>query len=106
MITPDVPLTETMFYILMTLHKPMHGYGITQEISALTKGRVQLGAGTLYGALKTMNERQWIQPVGPSAGPRNKKEYMITDAGRRIFEREVARLREALDNAGKLEEQT
>lgn len=104
MIGADIPLTESMFYILMVLHKPMHGYGITQEVASLTGGRVVLGAGTLYGALKTLKDRQWIELTGPVSGPRNKKEYVITEAGRRIYHREVGRLREAVHNAEMLEE--
>lgn len=104
MITAESPLTETMFYMLMVLHEPMHGYGITQRVAALTDGRVELGAGTLYGALKAMRERHWIEPLGPSADPRNKKEYIITEQGRRVYQREVERLREALRNAERLEE--
>jgi DNA-binding PadR family transcriptional regulator len=45
------PLTESMFYILLSLLQPNHGYGIMQQVEERTKGRVALGAGTLYGAL-------------------------------------------------------
>jgi DNA-binding PadR family transcriptional regulator len=43
-------MTETIFYILLSLHRPMHGYGIMQNAEQLTGGRVVMGAGTLYGA--------------------------------------------------------
>ena len=46
MIEREIPLTEAMFYILLAVRKPNHGYGIIQEIEELTKGRVVLGAGT------------------------------------------------------------
>ena len=36
----DSPLTEAFFYILLALRKPNHGYGITQEVSEITGGRV------------------------------------------------------------------
>lgn len=36
----DLPLTESTFYILLALHHPQHGYGITQEVEAMTDGRV------------------------------------------------------------------
>ena len=104
MVSPDIPLTETMFYILLVLHQPLHGYGITQAVAGLTGGRVSLGAGTLYGALKVMNERDWIELRGPASGPRNKKEYVITEKGREVYAREVERLREALRNAEELED--
>ena len=49
----NTPLTEAIFYILLALRKPNHGYGIIQEVEALTAGRVVLGPGTLYGAIQT-----------------------------------------------------
>lgn len=45
-------LTESIFYILLTLQEPMHGYGIMQRTSAMSKGRLILSAGTLYGAFE------------------------------------------------------
>lgn len=42
----DTPLTEAVYYILLALRKPNHGYGIIQEVERLTGGRVMLGAGT------------------------------------------------------------
>ena len=43
-------LTETTYYILLSLYHPQHGYGIMQETQQLSGGRVRLAAGTLYGA--------------------------------------------------------
>ena len=44
-------LTEAVFYILLSLNQPRHGYGIMQETERMSGGRVHLAAGTLYGAL-------------------------------------------------------
>jgi DNA-binding PadR family transcriptional regulator len=89
-------LTEAVFYILLSLMRPMHGYGIMQNVNDLSRGRVALGAGTLYGALNTLVEKGWIIP---SAGAsERKKEYAITPAGRRAVETELIRLRELLEN--------
>ena len=43
-------LTESVFYILLLLHKPAHGYALMKDIAEITAGRVNLGAGSLYGA--------------------------------------------------------
>ena len=43
-------LTEGVYYILLSLMEPMHGYGIMQNVEQLSKGRVKLAPGTLYGA--------------------------------------------------------
>ena len=53
-------LTEAVFYILLSLDTPLHGYGIMQNVERLSGGRVRLAAGTLYGALATLTERGWI----------------------------------------------
>ena len=57
-------LTEAVFYILLSLDAPLHGYGIMQNVERLSGGRVRLAAGTLYGALTTLTERDWIKAVG------------------------------------------
>lgn len=99
----NIPLTETIFYILLSVRRPNHGYGIIQEVEKLTKGRVTLGAGTLYGAIQTMTARGWIRIYSAETDSRKKKEYVITEQGRRIFEEEKMRLRELLSNAALME---
>ena len=59
MFEKDLPLTEAVYYILLALRKPNHGYGITQEVQELTGGRVILGAGTLYGAINILVEKNY-----------------------------------------------
>lgn len=100
----DMPLTEAFYYILLALRKPNHGYGIIQEVQELTRGRVVLGAGTLYGALQTLQKREWIELYSLDTESRKKKEYVITPLGRQAFDREKARLEELLNNAKRMEE--
>ena len=101
----ETPLTEAFFYILLALRKPNHGYGVIQEIEQLTGGRVVLGPGTLYGALQTMQKREWIRIYSQDTESRKKKEYIITDLGREAFEAEKSRLEELLSNAKLMEEE-
>ena len=63
-----------------------------------------LGPGTLYGALQTMQKRDWIRIYSQDTESRKKKEYIITDLGRTAFEAEKSRLEELLDNAKLMEE--
>ena len=79
-------LTEVTFFILLSLYTPKHGYAVMQFIEDSTKGRLTLGAGTLYGALNSLQEKGWIAPFGDSAG--RKKEYLITTQGKEIAEKE------------------
>lgn len=99
----NIPLTEALFYILLSVRKPNHGYGIIQEVERLTKGRVVLGPGTLYGAIQTMTSKGWIRIFSEETDSRKKKEYIITDLGREIFAEEKKRLAELLDNAALME---
>lgn len=95
----DNPLTEAVFYILLALRKPNHGYGIIQEVQELTNGRLTLGAGTLYGAIQTLQKKDWIQIYSVDTESRKKKEYLITDRGKEVFREEQRRLKELLHNS-------
>ena len=95
----DNPLTEAVFYILLALRKPNHGYGIIQEVQELTNGRLTLGAGTLYGAIQTLQKKDWIQIYSVDTESRKKKEYLITDRGKEVFREEQRRLKELLQNS-------
>ena len=55
----SIALTEAVYYILLSLCSPLHGYGIMQRVEEMSAGRVKLAAGTLYGALNTLKERGW-----------------------------------------------
>ncbi|SFE44540.1 PadR family transcriptional regulator [Trichococcus pasteurii] len=95
------PLTESMFYILLSLLQPNHGYGIMQQVEERTKGRVALGAGTLYGALNTLLEKKWITLHSQDDTSRKKKEYLITALGKEVLNEEIARLGELFENGRK-----
>lgn len=99
-----MPLTEALFYILLAVRKPNHGYGIIQEVNEITNGRVILGPGTLYGAVNSMLSKEWIKLFSEDKTSRKKKEYLITEKGRDVFCEEVERLKELVKNAGKMEE--
>lgn len=88
-------LTEAVYYILLSLVQPLHGYGIMQQAEALSGGRVRLAAGTLYGALSTMLERGWIRALA-TVGDSRRKEYVITETGMAVLRGEILRLRELL----------
>lgn len=102
----NIPLTEALFYILLSVRKPNHGYGIIQEVEQLTGGRVTLGPGTLYGAIQAMTAKGWIRIYSAETDSRKKKEYIITDLGKSIFFEERRRLQELLDNAGLMEKES
>jgi len=94
-------LTEAVYYILLSLITPLHGYGIMQNIEALSSGRVRLAAGTLYGAINTMLEKGWIRAL-PGERDSRKKEYLITDMGMDVLNCEIVRLNELLSNGNRI----
>lgn len=94
---PNPALTEAVYYILLSLQEPLHGYGIIQNVDKLSGGRVRLAAGTLYGAINTLLDKGWIRALENEADSR-KKEYRITEAGLDVLKAEVRRLRELLEN--------
>ncbi|MDW7739060.1 MAG: helix-turn-helix transcriptional regulator [Bacillota bacterium] len=93
----NIALTEAVFYIMLSLFKPLHGYGIMQNVAELSSGRVNLAAGTLYGALNTLLERGWIKAL-PGKSNSRKKEYIITESGKVAVNNELFRLRELIKN--------
>lgn|GEM_PF-77570 len=95
--TDKIALTEAVYYILISLYTPLHGYGIMQNIMKISDGRVNLAAGTLYGALTTLQEKGWIMALEDSDNSR-KKMYEITDVGKVVVDAEIKRLEELLNN--------
>lgn len=98
---PQLALTEAVFYILLSLQKPLHGYGIIQNVGELSNGRVKLAAGTLYGALNSLVDKGWIDAL-PENPESRKKEYVITASGLSVLKEELARLSELVDNGKRL----
>ena len=93
----NMVLTEAVYYILLSLWQPLHGYGIMQKVMTLSDGRVNLAAGTLYGAINTMLEKGFIRSVESDESSR-KKEYIITQSGKDAVKNELERLRELIRN--------
>lgn len=92
-------LTEAIFYILLALQEPLHGYGIMQKTSSFSKGRLVLSAGTLYGAISNLLVKGLIAPAGESAETDGRRKlYVITDAGKSVLIAELDRLEELVNN--------
>ena len=72
------PMSEAMYYILLALLHPVHGYGVMQRVRELSGGRLVLGPGTLYGILTRMHTEGYIR-LESAEGRR--KVYAITEAG-------------------------
>ena len=85
-----LPLSESTFYIMLVLVKPIHGYGIMQKVEALTDGEVSIGPGTLYGAFSTLEKEGLIEMVREED---RRKYYALTKKGRETLRAQLMRLK-------------
>lgn len=97
----NIALTEAVYYILLSLIEPLHGYGIMQKVKELSNERLVLSAGTLYGAINTLLDRGWIKQLF-SADESRRKEYVITADGLDALNSELQRLRELVANGERI----
>ncbi|MBQ9981528.1 MAG: PadR family transcriptional regulator [Oscillospiraceae bacterium] len=95
LIKKHLPMTETAFYILLSLNTPRHGYGITKFVGELTENRIKLGSGTVYGTLTKMQKDGLIDVYDDSD---KKIIYEITDTGREILKAEINRIKLVYSN--------
>lgn len=84
-----LPLTETVYYILLSLLKPAHGYIIMQTVEDLSGGEVRMATGTLYGAIENLLKLKYIKQVESEDARR--KVYLITEEGRDILTQQYER---------------
>lgn len=94
-----LPMSETLFYIFLSLHEPRHGYGITKYVSQLTEGRVKIGYATLYGALGKLQKSGLICIFDESD---NRITYELTSRGKALIKAEIARVRKQISDADEL----
>lgn len=91
-----LPMTETAFYILLVLKKPLHGYGIILSVDELTDGRIRIGAGTIYGTLSKMETDGLIASAGIVE---RRKLYEQTELGSQLIKEEIKRLNQLVEHA-------
>lgn len=92
-------LTEQMYYVLLALVEPGHGYAVMERIGQLSHGRVQVGPGTLYTLLGRFEKEKLIALVQEED---KRKIYRLTSEGRGVLEREYERLRRQAEDGAAL----
>ena len=87
-------MQEATFLILTALAtESQHGYGIITDVRALSAGRVQLKAGTLYAALDRLRADRLIEVDREEiVDSRLRRYYRLTPAGGESLAAEAARL--------------
>lgn len=95
MIKKYLPLSESAYYILLSVYEPKHGYGIIQHVAKITKGRVNLGAGTIYGSISKFEKDKIIALAGEEE---RRKLYQLTPVGKALLQEEIERISELYHN--------
>jgi DNA-binding PadR family transcriptional regulator len=79
--------------LLSLAEQPRHGYSILKDVEQLSRGRVKLSTGTLYGALRRLLDNAWIERIEEDGSPRDRQPHRLTSRGRRSLQLEVQRLK-------------
>lgn len=88
-------LTEQMFYILLCLQNECCGVDIMKIVSDMTQKRVVVGPGTLYTLLDNFVSQGFITQTNIE---NRKKNYIITESGKEMLEKEYSRLHKLTDD--------
>jgi PadR family transcriptional regulator, regulatory protein PadR len=74
--------------------QPMHGWAIAQRIKQVSNDVLKINQNALYPALHRLEEQGWLKSEwGESESNRRAKYYLLTKAGRKRLEDEVAQWR-------------
>lgn len=96
----DHALPPAEFRVLLALLDGVrHGHGIKLDVRARTDGRIDMGPGTLYGAIKRLSRRGWIEEVESpegEGGDGRRRYYRVTAEGRDAARGEIGRMQELL----------
>jgi DNA-binding PadR family transcriptional regulator len=84
-----LPLTESTYYIILTLIEPLHGYAVMKKVEEISKGSVNIGPGTLYGAFTLLEKEELIVKVKEED---RRKSYVLTPKGKKVLMKQIKRL--------------
>jgi DNA-binding PadR family transcriptional regulator len=84
-----LPLTESTYYIMLTLVEPLHGYAVMKKVEEISKGTVKVGPGTLYGAFTSLEKEELIVKVKEE---NRRKSYVLTPKGKKALMNQIKRL--------------
>ncbi|GAA0179966.1 PadR family transcriptional regulator [Clostridium sediminicola] len=82
-------LTDSTYYILLTLVEPIHGYGIMQKVQELSQGQFIIGPASLYTIIKKLLNADLIKLV--VSEDVRKKIYTLTSKGKEILKKDINR---------------
>ena len=100
----QLPLPLPIFHMLLALCQgERHGYALKREILRRTNGKLNLGAGALYGSIARMVERGLVEESEERPDlhldDERRRYYRITPLGRRVAQAEALRMRDLVQLA-------
>lgn len=92
-------LTDTFYYILLSITEPIHGYAIMQKVKEISEETFEIGPASLYTSLKKMLTAGLL--VLKETDESDKKIYELTDLGKERLIKDY-RCRKAMVRHGQL----
>jgi PadR family transcriptional regulator, regulatory protein PadR len=82
--------TLDLLILRVLQHDKTHGWGIAQRIQQISDDVLQVNQGSLYPALRRLEERGWIDADwGTSDNNRRARFYRLTPSGRKQLQQET-----------------
>lgn len=91
-------LTDTAFYIMLSLIEAKHGYLIMKFIEQITNNTLTVGPASLYTTIKKLLKAELIKEI-ENKGSQNKKTYLATESGIELLKKEIQRRRDMVNHA-------
>ncbi|WP_394556448.1 PadR family transcriptional regulator [Priestia aryabhattai] len=90
-------LTDTSYYILVSLIEAKHGYLIMKTIEDMTNQQFSIGPASMYTTIKKLLAAELIMLYGESKD--KKKTYVATEKGIHFLKKEIQRRKEMIKHA-------
>ncbi|MGC4018464.1 MAG: helix-turn-helix transcriptional regulator [Muricomes sp.] len=91
----QLPLTETVFYLLIAFSEPIYGYIAIKKIEELSQGEVRIAAGTMYGAIENLLKLNMLKQL--ASKNERRKVYQTDRLRKQILEAEVLRMKHCIN---------
>lgn len=92
-------LTDTAFYILLSLVEAKHGYLIMKSIETMTNNQFTIGPASMYTTIKKLLAAELITLLKEEENDDKRKTYIATDSGLELLRKEVQRRKEMIRHA-------
>lgn len=93
----NLPLSDSVYYIMISLIRPLHGYAIMQHVDEISQHEIKIGPATLYTSLTKLKESKLIvERDDIIQSDERRKPYMLTPKGIQVLKAEIERRKHML----------